>query len=227
MGDIQDATEMAAIPDYDDGVLDVGGQPHMRDAKGRLVPLDTIKASDKLMDETVRKIVAFARPLAEQVARFRQHSFDDVDGLIEVMAQDYGVGLGGQKGNITLTTIDGCLKVQVAIGDNITFGPELQAAKALVDECLKDWTEGARSELRSLIDRAFQVDKEGKINRNELLGLRRLDIRDDRWVRAMQALSDSIRVIGSKRYVRVYTRPRPTDDWRAISIDLATAGGAS
>ena len=206
-----------------DGVSIINGSPFMTDAKGRFVPLDTVKPMDKLQDELVRKIIGFAEPLAAQVARFRQHSFDDVDNFVDLVAQEYGAAPGGQKGNMTFTSFDGCLQVKVAIGDNIAFGPELQAAKTLVDECLRDWTDGARSELRALIDRAFQVDKEGKINRGELLGLRRLSIEDERWKRAMQALSDSIKVIGSKRYVRCYRRDNGTAPWEPIVIDVAAS----
>jgi hypothetical protein len=111
----------------------------------------------------------------------------------------------------------------VQIGENISFGPELQAAKSLVDECLRDWTDGARSEIRTLVDRAFQVDKEGKINRGELLGLRRMEFDDDRWKRAMQAITDSIRVIGTKRYARVYRRATPMATWLPVVIDVAAS----
>jgi len=215
--------EAEAAKADNNGVSIVLGDPYMTDAKGRLVPLDTVKPMDKLQDELVRKIVGYAEPLAAQVARFREHSFDDVDSFVGLVAQEYGAKPGGQKGNMTFTSFDGCLQVKVAIGDNITFGPELQAAKTLVDECLRDWTDGARSELRALIDRAFDVDKEGKINRGELLGLRRLDIKDERWVRAMQALNDSIKVIGSKRYVRCYRRDNGTAPWEPIVIDVAAS----
>lgn len=226
MAEAATMTVNEAVED-NNGITIIAGKPHMTDAKGRFVPLDSVKATDKLQDETVRKIIAYAEPLAAQVARFREHTFADVDSLMALLAQEYGVKMGGAKGNITLTTIDGCLKVQVAIGDNITFGPELQVAKALVDECLRDWTDGARAELRAMVERAFQTDKEGKISPSELLGLRRIESLDERWHRAMKALTDSIRVLSTKRYVRAYRRNSPMDAWRAITIDVASAGGAS
>lgn len=207
-----------------DGVVTLpDGNRYMADAQGRLVPLESVKPVDKLIDEVVRKIVGYAEPLSAQVARFRTHSFDDVDALIALIAQDYGVSMGGQKGNRTLTSFDGLMQVKVQISDNITFGPELEAAKALVDECLKDWTEGARAELRTIIDRAFQVDKEGKINRGELLGLRRLNIEDERWKRAMDAINDSIRIIGTKRYVRAYKAAKMGEALKPIVIDVASS----
>lgn len=216
MDDLNNATSF-------DAEITVNGVAHMTDAKGRLVPVATIRDTDKLEDQTVRKIAAYALPLSAEVARFREHTFDDVDALLAILDEKYQVKKGGQKGNVTLTSFDGLLKVSVQIGENISFGPELQAAKSLVDECLKDWTDGARVELRSLVDRAFQVDKEGKINRGELLSLRRMEFEDDRWKRAMQAITDSIRVIGTKRYARVYRRDSFDAAWMPIVIDVAAS----
>lgn len=211
----------ADIADAQAGITRINGAAYMTDAKGRLVPVESVKDVDKLIDQTVRKIAGYAEPLAAQVARFRQHSFDDVDALVTLIGGQYGVKLGGTKGNTTLTTVDGLTQIKVQIADHIAFGPELQAAKALVDECLKEWTEGSRVELRTVIDRAFQVDKEGKINQGELLGLRRLSIPDERWKTAMQAIDDSIRVVGSKRYVRVYRKADLNAEWKPVVIDVA------
>jgi hypothetical protein len=35
--------------------------------------------------------------------------------------------------------------------DRIAFDERLQAAKSLIDECLADWTENARPEIRAII----------------------------------------------------------------------------
>ena len=200
-----------------------GTRPFMTDARGAEMPLHLIHDKDLLRDQMVRKIIEFAVPLSEQVSRFRAHSFDDVDAFQALLLEKYGAKQRGTKGYLTYTSYDGLLKVQVSIGENITFGPELQVAKALVDECLRDWTDGARIELIALVDRAFQVDKEGKINRGALLGLRQFKIEDERWQRAMQALSDSIQVIGRKRYVRCYRRANTDAPWEAIVIDVAAS----
>lgn len=203
-------------------IVEVGGARYMHDAKRNLVPVETIRPADLLMDETVRKITGFARELSAQIARFKGHTFEDVNGLQALIAQEYGVTVGGKKGNITLMTFDGCQKVQVQVADLIEFGPELQAAKALIDECLSDWSADSRVELRALVNKVFNVDKEGQINRAELFMLLRVEIEDERWQRAMEAIRDSIRVIGSRTYVRFYERDAPDASWRAISIDLAS-----
>jgi hypothetical protein len=111
----------------------------------------------------------------------------------------------------------------VQVSERHRFGPELQAAKTLVDTCLNEWAEGSPPELRAIVQQAFDVDKEGKINRGRLFALLRYDIRDERWLQAMDALRDSIRTDGSKRYVRISTRSDAKGAWRPLSLSAATA----
>jgi hypothetical protein len=205
------------------GSIEVAGKPYLRDARGALVPVESIKPMDLLIDGQVRKIIKFAEELSAQVGRFKGHTFEDIGALQALVAQEYGATLGGAKGNLTLTSFDGCLRVQLSMQDQFDFGPELQAAKSLVDECLTDWSSEARSEIRALVTRAFQVDKEGHINRAEIFMLLRVEIEDERWNRAMDAVRDSIRVLGSKAYLRFQMRPTPSAAWTSVTIDLAAA----
>jgi len=201
----------------------IDGATYWTNADGGLIPEPAVKTVDQLQDELVRKIIGFAMPLSEQVARFRQHCFDDVDSFVALLEQEYQARRGGAKGNLTFTSYDGRLKVVVQVSETIIFGPELQVAKGIVDECLREWSADSRTEIRAIINRAFDVDSQGQINRNDLFSLLRLEIADARWQKAMQAIRDSFRVIGSKRYIRLYQRDTAQAPWRAISIDVATA----
>ncbi|MGR3466529.1 MAG: DUF3164 family protein [Shimia sp.] len=204
-----------------DGIEMVGDVPHMRDPKGRLVPVNSIKPHDKLIDQTVRTIMGHAMALSAQCARFKGHTFEDIGTTLALLKEEYGVAKGGAKGNVTLMSHDGLYKVQLQVADLIDFGPELLAAKDLIDECLNEWTEDAQPELRAIVTRAFNTDKPGQVNRAELFMLLRLDITDARWVRAMDAIRDAIRIVGSKEYVRFHHRDAPEGQWQPVSIDLA------
>lgn len=209
------------------GRRDVDGKAYLVNADGGLIPEESVKTVDKLQDELVRKIIGYAIPLSAQIGRFRQHTFDDVDSFVALLEQEYKAKRGGSKGNLTFTSYDGLLKVQVSVAENIVFGPELQIAKGLVDECLREWSQDTRPEIRAIINRAFDVDSQGRINRNDLFSLLRLEIGDERWQSAMKAIKDSIRIVGSKRYVRIYHRASAQDAWAPISIDMASAGGVA
>jgi Protein of unknown function (DUF3164) len=206
------ATELPTIPDG-----------YMMDSKRRLVPENLVKPELKLEDQLVRKLVDHGTNLSAQIARFKGHCYDDIATFLQLLGERYGGTKGGAKGNMTFTTFDGCLKVQVAVADHLEFGPELQIAKELIDGCIGEWAEGSRDEIRALVNHAFRVDKEGQVSRDAVLALRNVEIDDDRWRNAMQAITDSIRVVGSKSYIRIYRRDTPEAAWKAVTIDLASA----
>jgi hypothetical protein len=205
------------------GATFISGKEYMRDAKGALMPRDMVKPQHQLEDQTVRKVLFFARELSAQIARFKGHTFEDLNGFQSLLEQEYGGKKGGLKGNVTYLSYDGLQKVQVQIADQISFGAELQEAKKLIDACLIEWGAESRPEIAALVNRVFSVEKEGQINRAELFGLLRLDIADERWGRAMEAIRDSIRITGTKAYLRFYERDRADAAWRAVSIDIAAA----
>lgn len=205
------------------GIVVIDGKDYMLDAKGGYRPAETVKPADKLQDEVVRKIVGYALDLSAQVTRFKAHTFEDLGGFEALLAQEYGATVGGAKGNKTFMTFDGLQKVEVRVQDNITFGPELQIAKGLVDECLNEWSADSRPEIRTLVTNAFNTDQAGQINRAEIFMLLRLEIEDERWQRAMSAIRDAIRVVGSKTYVRIQIRDRFDAPWESVTIDLAKA----
>lgn len=208
---------------FPDGRVAVGGKPYMPDAKGKLTPVELIPAEAQLEDETVRKIMGYAVDLSDQVARFKQHTFDDLGAFEALLAQQYGTAKGGAKGNKTFMSFDGKLKVIVQVADHIDFGPQLQVAKELLDECLTEWSAESRPEIREIVTRAFNTDKAGQINRAEIFMLLRLEIEDERWKRAMDAVRAAMRVVGSKTYVRCYRRESFDGAWEAVTIDLAKA----
>lgn len=194
---------------------------YMQDAQGRLVPDGMVKDIDKLRDQTVQTIVKAAGILNDSLRTFKVGAFADIAAFVQTSAEQYDVKLGGDKGNVTLYSFDGRYKVVRQVQENLRFDERLKAAKALIDECITAWSAGSRDEIKVLVNDAFKVDKEGDVNTNRVLGLRRLNIADEKWQRAMQAIGDSVSVVGSRSYVRVYERVGDTDQYRAIPLDLA------
>lgn len=194
---------------------------YLQDAQGRLVPESMVSAIDKLRDQTVLAIIDKARAINATLREFKADTFSDIAVFIETSAEQYDVKVGGTKGNVTLYSFDGRYKVIRAIQENIKFDERLKAAKALIDECITDWSVNSRDEIKVLVNDAFKVDREGDVNTNRVLGLRRLAIVDERWQRAMKAIGESFTVVGSRSYVRVYERVGDTDQYVAISLDVA------
>ncbi|HGX92276.1 MAG TPA: DUF3164 family protein [Candidatus Tenderia sp.] len=192
-----------------------------RNAQGHWVEVDNIEDIDLARDDIVMEITAKALKARQQLQQLKAEMMADVQAFIELSADTYGVKLGGKKGNVTLLSFDGQYKVTRQIAEDLSFDERLQAAKALIDECIHTWTSDSSAEIKTLIDHAFQVDKEGNISTGRVLGLRRLKIRDPKWLKAMDAISDSVQIIGTKPYLRVYKRD-DSGKFQPISLDIAT-----
>ncbi len=213
--DINDTPEPASP------IVEIQGEKCMKNGKGNWVPVDLIKPQQILQDDTVRKLFVHAEALNAQIARFRGNCFEDMGAFEALLAEKYGGTVGGNKGNITLLSLDGCMRIRVTVADLIDFGPELQVAKSLIDECLNEWSANGDPKIRALITRAFNTEKQGQINRSDVFMLLQLDIDDERWKSAMDAIRDAIRVVGSKTYINFHTRSDPRGKWQHLPIDMA------
>ncbi len=194
---------------------------YMEDAQGRLVHRNNVKEIDKLRDELVRSLVAKAITVQKEMSAFKQDALGEVNAFVDLSAREYDVKLGGKKGNLTLLSYDGKLKAIVHIQENLVFDERLQAAKSLIDECLNKWVQSSTSEIKTIINDAFAVNKEGKIDIKRILSLRKLDIQDELWQKAMSAISDSLTVADRKSHFRVYQRTGLEDAWQNITLDFA------
>lgn len=193
----------------------------MTDSRGRLVPIEMVPPVDRQRNDLVLELFENARCLQERMRAFKLQAMGDIQAFVDLSAERYGEKLGGQKGNITLMSFDGRFKVQLAVSEHLAFDERLQVAKKLIDACIGDWAQDSRAELKTIVLDAFQVDQEGRINTGRILALRRYAIDDERWKRAMQAISDSIQVVGSKSYLRFYERAGADGRFAAVSLDMA------
>lgn len=196
-------------------------QEYMTDAQGRLVPISTVRPQDKLEHDFVSELMDQAQSLSKSIAFFRATVFAETDAFIDLLAEKYGLKKGGSKGNVTFSSYDGLLQIKISNNDFLVFGAELQIAKELIDECIKSWGTDQNPHIVALVNHAFRVDNQGKVNKGDILGLRRIKIEDKTWQKAMEAINDSIRVSRTKRYVRFYKRANINEPFTAVSLDIA------
>ena len=193
----------------------------VKNAAGHLVPEHQVREHDKLRDQVARDLASMALSLNQSLTLFKTKALADIDDLISISSARYGVTIGGKKGNASITTYDGQFKIERAMAERITFTEEILAAKELIDQCIRKWSEGANSHLRVLVDRAFRANRQGQIKTGDVLSLLRVEIDDPDWKRAMEALKDSIQVNGTAVYIRVYQRIGQTDQYQPINLNIA------
>lgn len=193
---------------------------YRKDARGNLVPVANIKPVDLARDELIEEVFAAVIPKQQELAALKQKVMADVNAFVDISVEQYGVKRS-VKGNTTLTSFDGSRRIVIANQDVLHFDERIQAAKALIDECLNEWSENSRPELKTIVQKAFDVNKEGKINVQRVLSLKNLDISDAKWQRAMQALTDSLHTQTTREYIRFYVRKEGTEEYELVNMDFA------
>jgi hypothetical protein len=191
------------------------------DANGNLVPEAKVKQIDQVRNQMVYDLCRMAETESAALRAFKLAAMTEVAAFVAMSLDQYGVRTGGEKGNVTLISYDGVYKLVRQMQDKIVFGEQLMAAKALIDECVHIWAQGANDNIKALVNHAFQTDKEGKINTGRVLSLRRLDIQDAKWQAAMQAIADSMQTASTKPYIRFYKRSDATGEYLPINLDVA------
>ncbi|SHF87508.1 Protein of unknown function [Vibrio gazogenes DSM 21264] len=187
---------------------------------GHQVPESQIKDIDKLRDEVVMGIVAKAKEAQTMMAQFKGEAMAEVADFVDLSSAEFDVKYGGTKGNVTLLSFDGKYKVQRSIGEHRVFDERIQAAKAKIDECITRWSEGSNDHIKALVELSFRVNKQGHIDVNQVLSLRQLNIDDPDWLEAMDAIADSMRVVGKTPYLRIYER-QGDGQYKQIALDIA------
>ena len=194
---------------------------YWEDANGAFVPLSKIKQIDKDRSKVVIELCVQAKAESARLMGFKTTAMNAISEFIDRSLAEYDVKHGGKKGNVTLISFDGLYKIVRQMQETISFDERLQAAKALIDECIQSWSKGSSANIKVLVNDAFQVDQQGKISTGRVLGLRRLDIVDEKWLQAMRAISDSMNVASTKPYIRFYERDEATGKYFPINLDVA------
>jgi hypothetical protein len=190
------------------------------DAQGRLVPQAQVRESDLLRDEVAQDLAIEGELLHALLGQYKARALADLRDLVAAAAERFEVAIGGEKGNLSITSYDGRWKVQRVYRDVLSFSEEIHAAKALIDGCITRWSEGADPHIRVLVDRAFRADKSGDLRTGPVMELLRVDIDDEEWQTAMKALAESIQISGSAVYVRIFRRTS-AGTYVPVPLDLA------
>jgi len=198
---------------------------YMENGLGHLVPVANVAELDKLRDDLVRRLVGYAEETGRLVATMRHSTAAEVAAFCELSAQEFGAEIGGEKGNVTLTSYDGSMRVVRARADEITFTEAVRVTRELCFKCIEKWSAGANANLAVLVRKSFETDKNGHLSAAKILSLRSYEIRDDPdWDAAMAALDRAVQVIGSRQYVRFYRRG-PDGKYAQVGVDCGKGEG--
>ena len=178
----------------------VNGKEYCINSTGSMVPIEAVKDIDKLRDNTVLTIAERIKALESYMKEVKAKCMSDIGEFLKISAEQYGVKIGGTKGNVTLTSYDG--SVQVILAHNLVVNEGVNMAKELIDDYLADITSDASPDVRTIVNLAFKV-KQGRMDVKRLMELKQCGIKDERWLKAMEIISDSVTVASTTPCLRL------------------------
>lgn len=191
---------------------------YMKNRAGHLVPVANISEIETFRHDFVVEMVERAKGLNATLAYFKASVMEGMADLTKLSAANHGVKLGGEKGNITLTSFDGQYKVVLAMAGVPQVDERIQVVKAMLNNCLTRFSDGGSKEIKALMESAFKTNNAGMISIYRLRWLRAAKIEDDEWKDGIRLLDELLLPVLSKAYVRVYELKN--DKYELIALDL-------
>lgn len=203
----------------------VNGEEMIRNCNGCLVQVSRLRPDVVLTDGVARSIVRKMQALAAHNARVKKEIFEEAQAYQDLMFEQYRARIGGRRGGLTISSFNDLQKVVFQTTDYSRVTAALPAAQALMSEILDDLTRDVGPDLRTLIMAAFERDeKTGKVNVQELNGLKKYKLNHAKWPDFIRALNDAIEPAGSKEGIRAYTRDTITDVPKQVVVDFSRLG---
>ncbi len=194
---------------------------YVRLSDGTLKPKELIKEYDLLKDDIVESLFTKAKDIQGILECFRREAIEEIQVLVKCLEDEYCVKSSSKKGNYTITGIDGSKKIAVASSDFIAFNERTALVQQLLEEYVLQITENSGVEIKEIVARALQVDKEGNFSASKLLPLLQYEFDNETWKKAMSILKESIYVTKAKSYIRFYERDPITNEFILIPLDIA------
>ena len=193
----------------------IAGTDSLRDHNGYVVPVAYIPEHDLSRHVMVEELVALAKEIEIKISELKSIVASKTDKFINKMIADSELDPSKFKGNITLFNFDKTQLIEVNTGEFVSFNEKISIARGLINQCLEEWTKGSRKELCMIVNRAFQTDRKGFLDSKRIMELLSYDIEDDRWIKAMETIKDSITVTSRKKYYKFKVKGK-NDDWDRI-----------
>jgi hypothetical protein len=168
--------------------------------------VDQVKEIDKIRAYLVANLVTEAKQIAANVEQFKALCYERIKSFIELAAQEHGVEIGGDKGNVTMTSFDGRYRICRANDDQIEFNESITIAREMIFELIKQWSQGSNANIVAIVHKAFETDKNGHLSVAKILSLKSVQIEDAQWKKAMDIIGASIQVWQTKTYIRFYEK---------------------
>jgi hypothetical protein len=188
------------------------------DEAGMAIPFNRISKSEKVKEATSSSLIKDALGIQSMLFSFKTKIEKAMDDVVNSLIEEKKLPKNS-KGNHTFYNFDKSIKIEVDAKDNLRFDEALiAAARQQLDAFISDNVQGTDDIIRQLINSAFQNTK-GGLDSKKVMSLfkYKTKIKDNRFIKALELIEQSISRPSSKKYFRVWAKDA---DGQYQNIDL-------
>lgn len=193
----------------------------IRRPDGSYVELTKLEPRHQIAHELVLALFPKAVSASETLAELKKLALTEMRAYRDIMFSDYDLKVDGKEGGFSIKTACGTKKMELSISKHVSFGPELLAAKELLDQFLNEELEGSSDVVRDIVTDAFKLNAKGRLSTEGILGLRKHNWDSPLARRAMEAIDDAICRDSSTTYIRFYNIDPERKVETLVPLDLA------
>ncbi len=202
----------------------LNGQSYIQNQDGDWVPESNYPAVKIKNSELTEKLLSEALDLHEKLTSFKAKSYNQVYNNLIKMGEVYDTVINGTKG-ITISSIAQNKKVQISFSQYLVADERVEVARTKMSEIIKremNAQASLSSFLSNLFSRAFEIDKQGRLDCKELIKLAKNKADGVKgWNDACDLLLDSITTSAGKKYIRFYTKSN-NQKWEQIVLNFSS-----
>jgi hypothetical protein len=191
------------------------------DKDGNQVPSGFIHKIDRDKHAMAERYAKKAQKLSDALKEFKEAFFEEADQLYQRSLDDAKVKRrDNAKGSYTISTIDKRIKCEVTVNEFMTFNDNISLAQEKLHEYLSTKTNSIDDDLKAIINSAFETSK-GRLDVKRIIGLKKLNIKDELWLAAMSLIDQSYEVRNTKRYGRIWILDEQ-GEYQNVCLDFAS-----
>lgn len=192
------------------------------DESGNMVQTSRLTATEKLMEKNSERIYKRSVEINELLKKFKNDIQQWCDEVYQTYVKEKNIDGKVSKGNFTFYNFNRTVKIEVNINERIEFDElGIQSARQLLEEFLQENVQTQDDVIKQLILDAFST-RNGRLDTKKVLNLIRYrsKIKNDKFLRAIELLEESIRKPSSKTYFRLYVKDEQCK-WNAVELNFS------
>jgi hypothetical protein len=192
----------------------------IKDAQGRICQLALFSEVQIARDRLIKQEVLEAKNRATEQSLYHQELIASITEFFRFSAEQHNAKVLGDEEGISMTSIDGLMRIKLVKAKSATGNEKLMIAKTMLEDLVEKRGANIEPFFKTLALSAFETSSTGQMRLDKVMELKNLRCDYPEWLEIKAALDQAIEYVFKKRYALFYERTSTSESWKQIPLAL-------